>query len=62
MRAFVTRRDRYGGPAPSVLDAALDGYADELADLRTQRTAAANRLADADQALAERFQTLKETA
>ncbi|MEJ6396129.1 argininosuccinate lyase [Gymnodinialimonas sp. 2305UL16-5] len=26
-RSFVARRDRFGGPAPAALDAALDGYA-----------------------------------
>lgn len=57
---FVSRRDRPGGPAPAALDAAFDGYAATLADLRARTAARTNRHDAAQQSLTKAFYTLTE--
>ncbi|UWQ18397.1 argininosuccinate lyase [Jannaschia sp. M317] len=59
METFVARRDRIGGPAPAALDAAFEGYAETLVDLRTRTDLRARRHARADQDLTRAFNDLK---
>lgn len=53
--SFVARRDRFGGPAPSALDAAFAAYRTELAFLRRAFEARQARWQTADEALASAF-------
>ncbi len=55
---FVAIRDRFGGPAPSALDAALAGYRDALGAFELQATRIAERQAVAAAALERRIQDL----
>jgi argininosuccinate lyase len=58
---FIVRRERFGGPGPAALSAALASYRATLTGLQAARTARADRHAKADQALATAFTTLLET-
>ncbi|MGR3502577.1 argininosuccinate lyase [Pseudaestuariivita sp.] len=60
MRAFVTRRNRPGGPAPQALADALDTYTQALADLRAAHAARTTRHAQAETARAAAFARLME--
>ena len=58
---FVARRDRPGGPAPTALTAALDGYETEAARLRAAMEARTARHAAAEIARRAAFDALEET-
>jgi argininosuccinate lyase len=58
-RAFVTRRDRIGGPAPAALDAAFAGYAETIETLTGAQSARLARRAEAATRLDTAFQDLK---
>ncbi len=62
LQTFVARRDRFGGPAPAALDAALAAYEDDLTRLRADLRSSADQIAAADAALATHFNALRETA
>ncbi|MEM7568111.1 MAG: hypothetical protein AAF321_12850, partial [Pseudomonadota bacterium] len=55
---FVARRDRMGGPAPSALKEALDGYSAALDDLARRRASRAERRAEAELARRTAFAAL----
>ncbi len=55
---FVAVRDRFGGPAPAQMDAALDAYAEAAAALRARLTARLSRYADAEAARDAAFASL----
>lgn len=55
---FVAVRDRFGGPAPEALQAALTDYRRHLAELTDQADAIAKREADAASELNMKFQAL----
>jgi argininosuccinate lyase len=58
-RAFVTRRDRMGGPAPDALNAAFAIYARQIQAARDRAAALAARLAEAETALSHAFAALQ---
>ncbi|WP_233557311.1 argininosuccinate lyase [Rhodophyticola porphyridii] len=58
--SFIARRTVFGGPAPSALDAALNGYARDAAAHRSTLDTRARRLEEADAALTAAFHTLTE--
>ena len=60
-KTFVARRDRPGGPSPSALSAALDGYDAAHAELLTRRSVRAERHAEAKARLSASFSALLET-
>ncbi len=55
---FVARRNRPGGPAPAVLDAAIDIYSDNLTHYRNATAARRTRYSAADAALTDAFNAL----
>jgi argininosuccinate lyase len=58
MRAFVARRDRFGGPAPKALTAALTSYRDSNAALGSTRDARLTRQSQAQSQLDTAFTQL----
>ncbi len=56
---FVARRDRFGGPAPAALDAALDAFDADRAAIETRMGARDARLRAADGDLAKAFAQLE---
>lgn len=61
-RNFVNRRDRFGGPAPSALNAAFTDYDKALSELDSRIAARGRSLDDAARDLSTRFARLKESA
>ncbi len=59
---FIARRDRFGGPAPAPMNAALEGYAARLDGLRADLAAIQTRRRDAETALTTAFTQLTEPA
>jgi argininosuccinate lyase len=55
---FVGQRDRFGGPAPAALDAALHRYRERLGELQAEADAVAAREAAAARELDARFAAL----
>lgn len=55
---FVKVRDRFGGPAPAPMDAALAGYTTTLADMRSRAEARTTRITAATTARDAAFQSL----
>jgi argininosuccinate lyase len=55
---FVQVRDRFGGPAPAPMDAALEGYRTTLSDIRARHTDRTTRVAHAETARDAAFQSL----
>ncbi|MFN3225682.1 MAG: argininosuccinate lyase [Hyphomicrobiales bacterium] len=62
LETFVARRERFGGPGPVALDAALDGYHSTATALRAALTTKTDQLATADKSLGDAFNALLETA
>lgn len=60
MEGFVSRRDRFGGPAPAALSAAFDTYRTDLVDLMSRSTSRAIRRKNAQHALDTAFKALLE--
>ncbi|QDZ12631.1 argininosuccinate lyase [Devosia ginsengisoli] len=56
---FVAVRTRYGGPAPEPLNAAIDGYKHQAAELAARHDNLLERQAKAARLLQERFDALK---
>ena len=59
---FVAVRNRYGGPAPAPLNAAIAGYRQQAAALAARHQALLDRQAEAARRLETRFSALKEEA
>jgi argininosuccinate lyase len=59
---FVSVRNRFGGPAPEPLGAAIAGYRKDAANLADKHQTILRRQADAARMLNERFGALKGTA
>jgi argininosuccinate lyase len=55
---FIAVRDRFGGPAPTAMDEALDAYRAAAATLREKIGATARREAEAEDELRTRFNAL----
>jgi len=60
MASFVNARDRFGGPAPAVMDDALECYVHELGELTAGADAVRARIASAQRELDTAFEQLME--
>ena len=60
MGAFVSRRDRFGGPAAAPMNQAFDGYHAKLADLQTHSTTRLTRQKTAKDQLEQAFRSTME--
>jgi len=60
MESFIQARDRFGGPAPTAMDEAIDFYIHQLSSLKAETDSACARTLSAHHELDAAFQQLLE--